>query len=573
MSSRKGWIRVSTLALLVSALAMTGGAQDADTASQGQGPETFSGTVNVQVVNVDVHVTDSHGKAVTGLKRSDFELFEDGRPVKITNFYAETKETRRTVSRNVLPPASATTPASKAPAPAAESAQNIEPPRQRLWVVFFIDNLSLRPFDRNRVLRQLHQFVDSSIQPGDRAMVVDFDRSVKIVQPFTADRYAVLKAFDQAERLSAEGVHAEEDRDQILAALHNSRSAGDAIAQVDSYSGSLFNDVDTTIRALHDLVHSLSGLEGRKALVYVSNGLPMRAGLDVYNAMQQKYRQSNSLESLSKFNSTQSLEALAVEANSSRVVFYTLDAGGLRLHTDATASQMEPIDYASLDSDYISNRQSSLQLLARKTGGQSVINTNDVRAPMKKVLQDLQSYYSLGFSPSHEGDGRYHRITVKVKRRGLRLRYRQGYRDLSLATRMSDSTMAALHFHQTSNPLGAKLRVGKIEPTTEGDYLAPVKVEIPIDQLTAMPLNDGSRQLRVRLFVALRSDNGTTTQVHQVPIQLHVPADKWEALRHRSMSYVLKLTVSSGSQLLAVGVRDEIGAQASFVVTGIDAGA
>ncbi|HKI86970.1 MAG TPA: VWA domain-containing protein, partial [Thermoanaerobaculia bacterium] len=552
MFARKSWLRVSTTYLVLAFAALALSAQQSGETSQEEAPETFGGTVNVQVVNVDVHVTDRHGKIVTGLKKSDFELFEDGRPVKITNFYAENGRAERPARqlRVEAPPASGQ---AKNPAPETAEGETANlPDRQRLWVVFFIDNLSLRPPDRTRVLRQLHEFVDQAIGPGDHAMVVAFDRSMKVLQPFTSDRYSVLQAFDKAERLSAEGVHAEENRNEVLKALHDAKDPADAIGRVDSYSGSLFNDVDTTIRALTDFIHSLSGLEGRKALVYVSDGLPQRAGLDAYYALRDKFRQATSLQGPSRYDSTHSLDELAAAANTARVVFYTLDAGGLRVRTDATAEQFLPTAGDTVDSDYISNRQSSLQLLARQTGGQAVINTNDVRAPMRKVKSDLSTFYSLGFTPVHEGDGRYHRITVKVKKRGLRLRYRQGYRDQPEATRMIDATLAALKFGETTNPLKAGLSVGEVKPDGQGDYVASIILRVPLDQITAIPLRDGSRQVQLRLFVVLRSPDGTTP-VHQVPVKLRITAEEWKAVQSRSITYPLKLTVSPGGQLLTVG--------------------
>ena len=48
----------------------------------------FIDSVDVNVVNVDVYVTDKKGTRITGLTKDDFEIFEDKRPVAITNFYA-----------------------------------------------------------------------------------------------------------------------------------------------------------------------------------------------------------------------------------------------------------------------------------------------------------------------------------------------------------------------------------------------------------------------------------------------------------------------------------------------------
>ena len=65
------------------------GADDpaADSGQPATGPEFFE-SIDVNLVNVDVYVTDKKGNRINGLTRNDFELFEDKKPVQITNFYA-----------------------------------------------------------------------------------------------------------------------------------------------------------------------------------------------------------------------------------------------------------------------------------------------------------------------------------------------------------------------------------------------------------------------------------------------------------------------------------------------------
>ncbi len=72
------------LALLVSASGMSGARAQAPQSSQGSPAVTFQ--VEVDYVDVDVVVTDQQGNFVRGLTRDDFEVFEDGKPVKIDTF-------------------------------------------------------------------------------------------------------------------------------------------------------------------------------------------------------------------------------------------------------------------------------------------------------------------------------------------------------------------------------------------------------------------------------------------------------------------------------------------------------
>ena len=80
------WFNLPAAVLLGLAAALPAAAQPGDTRSP-SGPG-FVEVVNVEVVNVDVYVTDADGKPVLGLGPDDFELRVDGRAVPISNFYA-----------------------------------------------------------------------------------------------------------------------------------------------------------------------------------------------------------------------------------------------------------------------------------------------------------------------------------------------------------------------------------------------------------------------------------------------------------------------------------------------------
>ena len=55
----------------------------------------FFEQVNVDIINVEVFVTDKKGEPIRGLKQEDFQIFEDGRPVAISNFYSVDETSRK----------------------------------------------------------------------------------------------------------------------------------------------------------------------------------------------------------------------------------------------------------------------------------------------------------------------------------------------------------------------------------------------------------------------------------------------------------------------------------------------
>lgn len=580
------------LALLL-ALGLCGGAVSAHLSAQMRKPgqplpaepsqdsEPFLDTVNVSVVNVDVYVTDKQGNPVTGLTRGDFQLFENGRPVEITNFYAVSGG-KAVAQPDDPPPPAVTAGASSQPAAPAQ-AQAIEsqrlPEDQRLRLIVYIDNYNLRPFNRNRVMRELRAFLGQKLNRDDQVMLVTYDRELHIRRTFTSDPGVIATAMQELEKISAQGVHADSERREALERIEESQSAVEAENYARLYAESTYNDLAFSIDALKKLTDSLAGMPGRKAVVYVSDGLQMIAGQDVFYAVQNKYgEKSTSLTKTLQFDVSRRLTELAAQANSNRTTFYTIDAAGVRVYDSASAENRGHAPAAGLtqlvDSVRFSNLQSSLQLMAEKTGGVAVINTNTFTPHFEKIARDFSSYYSLGYAPAHFGDGRYYRLEVKVKgRKDLQVRHREGYRDKSVNARMNDGTIAALNFAFEENPLGVSLEFGQPKRREDGFFLVPVVVRIPIGKLVLVPREQaGTEEAKVRLFIAAIDSNGSTSDVQNVPVPISVPKADVPTAQKKLYTYSVNLLMRSGDQRVAVGVRDDVAAEESFVSRGLRVG-
>jgi VWFA-related protein len=521
--------------------------------------DNFVESVTVNVVNVDVYVSDKKGR-VTGLTKNDFEVFEDGRPMAITNFLAvEGGKSTSAAVEEADPNADPRRP--KLP-PGYEPVQI--PDDQKLRLVVYIDNFNLKPFDRNRVMRDLRIFLDQKLRRGDQVMLVTYDRELHVRQPFTADTGMVNAQLLGLEKISAQGVHGEGDRREVLKNIEDATSGDQAMSFARGYAGAAYNDVSFTIDALKNLVTSLAGMTGRKAVVYVSDGLPMIVGEDVFYAVQNKFPGTSIISEGSEFDTSRRFDELTAQANANRVTFYTIDAGGLRVYSSTTAENQTAGQGVYIDSINISNLQSTLQLMAEKTGGTYVLNANNVGPQLDKMAEDFNTFYSLGYTPPHVGDGRFHKITVKVKRKGVTARCREGYRDKSIDSRMSDGTLAALQFPFQSNPIGLSLEFGHPAPRKDGLYLVPISVKIPLGKLTLVPREQGS-SAKVRLFVGAIDPDGHTSEVQQVPVPINVPAADVGKLAGRHFLYTLNLLMRGGDQKVAIGMRDDVGAQESFV--------
>jgi VWFA-related protein len=543
---------------------------------------SFVDIVNVSVVNVDVYVTDKKGNSVTGLTRDDFELFENDRPVKVTNFYSVANG-KATAPSNDTPAPAAPGPAAAPPPPPGVTSLDLDagklPPDQRLRLVIYIDNFNLKPFDRNRVMRELRAFIGQKLAKDDELMLVTYDRELHTRRTFTNDPSLIAQAMLDLEKISAQGVHDDSDHRDFLQKINDSQTVTEAENYAHTYAESTFNDLSFSIDALKKIVDSLAGMPGRKAVVYVSDGLQQIAGQDLFYAVQSKYgEQTSSMVTTLEYDTSKRFGELTAQANANRITFYTIDAAGLRGYESNTAQNQGPGVPSPgfnqlIDSVRFSNLQSPLQMMAENTGGQVILNANVIASHLDKIAKDFDSYYSLGYSPTHYGDGRYYKLKVKLKRKdkNLVVRHRDGYRDKGTDARMNDSTLAALTFPFEENPLGVTLEFGQGRPRDDGFFLVPVLVHIPIGKLVLVP-REATEDARVRLFIAAVDSKGSTSDVQQTPVPISIPKGDIAQAQRKTFVYSVTLLMRAGDQRVSVGVRDDIAAQASFVSSGVTVG-
>ncbi len=429
----------------------------------------FIETVEVEVIDIDVYVTDADGQPVHGLTLDDFELLVDDRRVAISNFYAvEERGDELWVRRGGAGAEPLAAPALDDPlAPGLPGrARPVVSPEQALHVVVYIDNLNLTPFNRNRVLRELRSFIREQLQPEDNVMLVSYNRSIDLLMPFTNDRDKLNRALLELEETTGNRVHRNNERRDIVALINdvNLETAGRrgseqfqqgvregrviggpvglARNQLIAYAGSVRNDTHLSIDGLGSLVENLSGLPGRKAVVYVAEGLPMIAAEDMFHFIRDAYEDAVSLVEMTSYDMSRRFQQLAAAANANRTSFYTIDARGLTVYSQGTVEQHAaglPGQGLLIDQIRVTNLQSPLRLMARETGGRSIFNANRVMPDLLKIARDFRNYYSLGYMPASAGAGRLHTIEVRLKNRprGVDVNYRRGYRTKTVESRMA----------------------------------------------------------------------------------------------------------------------------------------
>ena len=235
-----------------------------------------------------------------------------------------------------------------------------------------------------------------------------------------------------------------------------------------------------TLDALSDLMVHLGGLrEERKALVVVTEGWQLfranpnlTAGDDSTRVRPEdvlrrtprpqpadrgtstgstndRVECEGDRTALAAMDHTQRLREISDEANRGNVTFYPIYARGLAVF-DAPIGPDKPPPVIE-DTANLRAKQDSLRFLADNTDGTAVVNTNNIDAALQRIVSDLSSYYLFGYySTNTKLDGRFRNITVRVKRDGVKVRARRGYRG-----RTADELISSTAGASASSPPGA----------------------------------------------------------------------------------------------------------------------
>jgi VWFA-related protein len=553
---------------------------------QESGEGLFFDTVEVRVVNVEVIVTDKNGLPVTGLTRDDFELFEDRRLVEITNFFA-------VENRQVQAPSGG---------PVAPEDLLIAPETRRLQLVVFVDNFNMRPENRNAVFAELKKYLGERLDPRDRVMLVTMNDRIEVPLPFTNDPGLLLAELERLEE--EEGSHVRVDVEQRMLLQRIQRAAlmdnpvvsgglpskfwevaateADRLARdVERLAEVRLQRVRATVAALTRFTHSLAGMEGRKALLYVSDGLPLRPADALAQAWLNKFefwiqdQQVDDLRSVLlemtalvgglRYDASSAFEDLVDHAGANRVVFYPLaNARGL-MRSQVSAEVMgsgTTSGRGAMSPDVVAletlSLEGSLLELAEGTGGMAFTRTLNVDGLLERVANDFATFYSLGYSPQHDEARELHEIEVKVEGKGLKVRHLGTYRERDPLEHLQDLTLSALHYGLENNVLEVRLDPGEAVRSKGKRFRQPIMVQIPFQNLLLLPQEE-MHIGQVTLYVAvLDAESGGVSDPQRIDLPIEVPNSQVAEISRQAAAYPLELDLEKGAKRIAVGVRDRL---------------
>ncbi len=535
-----------------------------------QPTDMFVDAVDVNVVEVDVVVTDRKGRPVGGLGREDFEVRVDGAPVEIANFYEQKVFGRDVGARRGG--ADQEAPGAPVGAAAADPA---------LTVVFYLDDANLYPAHRTRLLRQLEAAVSPWRAMDANFLLVRFENRLEVLVPPTADLNAILEGAAGRPKGTARAAQAGENAWRFaIRSLIDSHEAcvstvncqpcqdnwGELLSLARQYADNQTTSTAIAVDGLTDLVTTLSGVPGRKAVVYVTDGLPQRPGISVFDYLGKQLcgdrRQSAPAETMAEivqYDESRRFNRLAAHANANRVTFYGVDAAGLRTATGGVSLD-NPRLAPSFDNLGLRtmNGQSGLHILGSETGGKALVNANDLAILLEDVGQQLSVSYSLGVMAADRRPGEIRQVSVELARhaaKGRRIEYRRSYRDKSLDERLAERLLSVAYLGSPENPLEATVEFGDDRPLGDELHELPVRVEVPVEAILALPFRGGETG-RLRLWMlAVEPERGVRTPVRQKELLVGGASDVGAV--DGAYRFEVTMNLLEGAYQVAVGVRDE----------------
>jgi VWFA-related protein len=369
------------------------------------------------LVEVDIIARDRNGRFVPSLTAADFEIYEDDRPQTIAHFYLVTRSS-----------------AASAPVP-GDSARAPDRTERRVFV-FFFDSEHLSAGRLLKLKNAAMDFVNGELGPDDFAGVYvngalvkgrltnqkqELLDAIRSVEPATDTVETRMRTLLEFPRIGSyqEAAQIESGDRGTLTDVGQRACSGDEARLCAAEGGREFvedklqrkarlfadqsrHSAEATLRSMSYVVRNLSGLDGRKTMVLLSEGF---------------------LVDTVRSNMPQ----LAGEASRAGVTIYCLDARGAGVRGGSSPAS-DPTVHGGGLSGVGDTSDEGLDVLSAQTGGLTMRQRDDFRRALADIGHDTSTYYVLGYTPLNSTlDGKYRKITLKLKQDNVTIRARHGY--------------------------------------------------------------------------------------------------------------------------------------------------
>lgn len=369
--------------------------------------------VTVTLKLVQVYVVDKEGNPVMDLEKSDFVLYDKGKPQTITEF-----------EKHIL-----TVPSLKVE-PQKKEAEPFSPPERmsRKFFLFF-DFAYNNAIGIKKSREAALHFIDTQLQPSDEVGILSYSalKSLTLHEYLTTNHHKIREVVEKftpqkitgrAEDFEADywsEVTGVQSIDASKAGKNIRRPAPQSTPSVEPFRPreDSYQAINFTLK-IKELAKALRYIPGYKHIILFSSGIPSSL---IYGI---QFRYSGRFED--SFLRKNYMEMLK-ELTSANSTMYVLDSQELR---------------TLISKDERITGRYALQRLAKETGGKYFSNLNNYEKDLETVQNLTGSFYVLGYYIDEKWDGRYHKIKVKVNRPKCKVYAQGGYYNPKPFSKYSD---------------------------------------------------------------------------------------------------------------------------------------
>jgi VWFA-related protein len=504
-------------------------------------PQVLKVTTHLVLVNVVVH--GKKNEPVTGLKKEDFAIFDDGQRQQVATFAIESSRQPAAGTKQaklVLPPNTYT------------NRVDIRPTAPKAVTIMLLDGLNTRFEDQAYAKKQLIAYL-KQLQPEDSVALYALGRNLQILHDFTSNAAVLIDAANKHKGRAATELADSETQDPDTGNDDLDAFISQADQRISDYQ--TINRVETTLAALEAVANHVAGLAGRKNLIWISGGFPFQIGmLDQIEPGDTRERRTF----------TEEMERAARAVSTANLAIYPVDARGLVAQPDLSANvrgsknARTPPSGPSKAMERLYETQATMQMIADRTGGKAYYNSNDLKNAIRGAIEDAQVTYVLGYYPTHRTwDGKFHELKVQLPdRKGLNVRHRAGYNALPEVPQGKDDRVTALREAAWSalnaTQVGLVARLGRDIPQP-----GKLRVVMSIDPHNISLEHKGDRWTGALdlLFVQQPAPDQPTSVLND-SLSLNLTETTYQAAMKSGLRFLKDLDLATAGYFLRVAVRD-----------------
>jgi VWFA-related protein len=522
-----------------------------------QGKITFrTQTVLIQVPMV---VTDKFKNHIRGLTKENFQIFEDGKQQKIADF-------EEIVTANTKLPV-------VAPKPGEFANLTLSDQRPHTITIIVLDTINTPFLDQYTGRRALIKYLADNLDSGQvLALMIMTSHGVKVVQGLTGDREQLVQVLKKvsSEQTGMEGLSQDAQANAAVGDVPNLPSASAIsanpfaavaafLAHGDAVSASFKQPkaIEETLHGLLGIAWSLSGVPGRKSLIWATGGFPFQIsspsqlpGTDYLSLLYQR--------------TMQALDA-------AQISIYPVDVRGLVSNSPMGDASLAHMDSGPVLGEQIGNRTlfqqstiDSLNELADMTGGRAFYNTNDLTSSFKHAADDGSSYYLASYYlDTHNNKTGWRQLKVKVDKKDTEVRAREGF-FVTNATMNPDATRSSDLAYALSSPIessGVPISVKWLGTSGDGaKKRAEFIVHMPSGGVS-VEASDGQKHLNFDFAAAAYVNNSKNSQSAVTTgrtVNMSVSDAQMATLSSKGIDMKNALDLGPGNYIVRVVIRDNV---------------